>query len=84
MNGLCADDLTNEHTARCIDYLRAFSETLCVLGNFQKPKVEWKRIVDGFRNPDALLPRKVLRQHLLNHRAAKVGQLLIPAIVQEP
>jgi GxxExxY protein len=45
----CAERLSNEHTAQCINYLRASGRTLCLLVNFQKPKVEWKRIVNGFQ-----------------------------------
>jgi len=45
----CVERLTNEHTAQCINYLRASGRTLCLLINFQKPKVEWKRIVCGFQ-----------------------------------
>ena len=41
----CADRLTNEHTAQCINYLRASGRTVCLLVNFQRPKVEWKRVV---------------------------------------
>lgn len=41
----CADRLTNEHMAQRLNYLRASGRTLCLLINFQKPKVEWKRIV---------------------------------------
>jgi GxxExxY protein len=44
----CAERLSNEHTAQCLNYLRASGRTLCLLVNFQKPKVEWKRIVHGF------------------------------------
>ena len=40
--------LTPEHTAQCLNYLRACGRTVCLLVNFQKPKVEWKRIVLGF------------------------------------
>jgi GxxExxY protein len=47
----CAERLSNEHTAQCINYLRASGRTLCLLVNFQKPKVEWKRIVHGFQVP---------------------------------
>ncbi len=35
----------NEHIAQCLNYLRASGKRLCLLVNFQKPKVEWKRIV---------------------------------------
>jgi GxxExxY protein len=45
----CVERLANEHTAQCINYLRASGRTLCLLINFQKPKVEWKRIVYGFQ-----------------------------------
>ena len=44
----CAERLSNEHTAQCLNYLRASGRTLCLLVNFQKPKVEWKRIVHCF------------------------------------
>jgi GxxExxY protein len=43
----CAERLVNEHTAQCLNYLRASGRTLCHLLNFQKPKVEWKRVVLG-------------------------------------
>ncbi len=45
----CVERLSNEHTAQCLNYLRASGLTLCLLVNFQKPKVEWKRIVRGFQ-----------------------------------
>ena len=44
----CAERLAHEHTAPCLDYLRASARTKCILVNFQKPQVEWKRIVLGF------------------------------------
>jgi GxxExxY protein len=47
----CVDHLSNEHMAQCINYLKASGRTLCILINFQKPKVEWKRIVNGFDLP---------------------------------
>ena len=47
----CAERLANEHTAQCLNYLRASGLTLCLLVNFQKPKVEWRRIVLGFQIP---------------------------------
>ena len=49
----CAERLINEHTAQCLNYLRASGLTLCLLINFQKPKVEWKRIVFGFQIHEA-------------------------------
>src|SRR6266700_4068647 len=45
----CAERLANEHTAQCLNYLRASGLTLCLLVNFQKPKVEWRRIVLAFQ-----------------------------------
>ena len=50
----CVECLANQHTAQCINYLRASGRTLCLLVNFQKPKVEWKRIVHGFEIPETL------------------------------
>jgi GxxExxY protein len=51
----CAERLSNEHTAQCLNYLRASGRTLCLLVNFQKPKVEWKRIVYRFQLPEPIL-----------------------------
>ncbi|MBV8807083.1 MAG: GxxExxY protein [Acidobacteriaceae bacterium] len=47
----CVERLANEHTPQCLNYLRASNRTVCLLVNFQKPKVEWKRIVLGFSDP---------------------------------
>ena len=47
----CVDGFAKEHTAQCLNYLRASGLTVCLLVNFQKPKVEWKRIVHGFQVP---------------------------------
>src|SRR5207245_4906622 len=44
----CVERLANEHTAQCLNYLRASGRTVCLLVNFQKPKVEWTRVVLGF------------------------------------
>jgi GxxExxY protein len=44
----CVEHLVNEHTAQCLNYLRASGRRFCLLVNFQKPKVEWKRIVLGY------------------------------------
>jgi len=44
----CVDRLANEHTAQCLNYLRACSKTVCLLVNFQRPKVEWRLIVQGY------------------------------------
>ena len=45
----CAERLSNEHTAQCLNYLRASGRALCLLVNLQKPKVEWKRVVHRFQ-----------------------------------
>ena len=50
----CVEHLGNEHTAQCLNYLRASGRTVCLLVNFQKPKVEWKRVVHGFPIPEPL------------------------------
>ena len=44
----CVERLANEHTTQCLNYLRASGRTICILVNFQKPRVEWKRIVLSF------------------------------------
>jgi len=50
----CVERLANEHTAQCLNYLRASGRSLCLLVNFQRPKVEWKRLVHGFQAPEPL------------------------------
>ena len=49
----CADRFAPEHTAQCLNYLRASGLNACLLMNFQKPKLDWKRIVNGFQFPEA-------------------------------
>ena len=44
----CAERLAKDHTAQCPNDLRASGRTVCLLINFQNPKVEWKRVVLGF------------------------------------
>ena len=41
----CVDRFSNEHTAQCLNYLWASQLKLALLINFQKPKVEWKRMI---------------------------------------
>jgi GxxExxY protein len=43
----CVDSFSNEHMAQCINYLKASNLRLALLINFQKPRVEWKRIIYG-------------------------------------
>jgi len=50
----CVERLGNEHTAQCLNYLRASGRRICLLVNFQKPKVEWRRIAFGFPIPEDL------------------------------
>jgi len=49
----CVDRLASEHTAQCLNYLRASGLGLCLLVNFQTPKVEWKRIIHGLHAPES-------------------------------
>jgi GxxExxY protein len=56
----CVERLANEHTAQCLNYLRASGRTLCLLVNFQRPKVEWKRIVRGFQTPEPFVAPPVV------------------------
>jgi GxxExxY protein len=44
----CADRFTDDHLAQCLNYLRASGRNLCLLINFQKPTLEWRRIVLNF------------------------------------
>jgi GxxExxY protein len=48
----CVERFSNEHVAQCLNYLRASGRTVCLLVDFQKPKVEWRRIVNGFQVPE--------------------------------
>jgi GxxExxY protein len=41
----CSDRLGAEHIAQCMNYLRASGQEVCLLVNFQNPRVEWKRIL---------------------------------------
>jgi GxxExxY protein len=43
----CVDCFSNEHLAQCINYLNASHLRFALLINFQKPKVQWKRIIYG-------------------------------------
>ena len=43
----CVERLGNEQLAQCLNYLRASGMEICLLINFQKPTVEWKRIVSA-------------------------------------
>ena len=41
----CVDRLANQHLAQCINYLKASGLRVALLINFQRPKVEWKRVL---------------------------------------
>jgi GxxExxY protein len=41
----CVDRFANEHLAQCINYLKVSGLRQALLINFQRPKVEWKRIL---------------------------------------
>ncbi len=49
----CVDRLAGDHTAQCLNYLRASGRQVCLLVNFQRPRVEWKRLVFGYRDPES-------------------------------
>jgi len=41
----CVERLSNEHLAQCINYLKAACLSVALLLNFQRPKVECRRVV---------------------------------------
>lgn len=41
----CVDSLTDIHLAQCLNYLRATNLRLCLLMNFGRPKLQWRRVV---------------------------------------
>jgi len=49
-----SDILGNEHTAQCPNYLRVSGRSVCLLVNFQRPKVEWLRIVHGHQAAESV------------------------------
>ncbi len=44
----CAGRPAGEHLAQCLNDLRASGKTLCLLINFRKPTLEWRRVVRNF------------------------------------
>jgi GxxExxY protein len=43
----CADQISNEHVAQCLNYLKASGIRLGLLVNFRRSKIEWKRLIFG-------------------------------------
>jgi GxxExxY protein len=41
----CVDRLGDEHPGQCINYLKASRLRVALPINFQKPRVEWKRVL---------------------------------------
>ena len=39
------DRLAPEHTAQCLNYLRASGKKVCLLINFRNPRLDWKRLI---------------------------------------
>ncbi len=44
----CVDRLGNTHLAQCLNQLKASGLSVCLLVNFDKPKVEFRRVVLDF------------------------------------
>ncbi|WP_428624173.1 GxxExxY protein [Sedimenticola sp.] len=43
----CVDALGDIHTAQCINYLKASGLKVCLLVNFQRPRIQWKKLVNN-------------------------------------
>jgi GxxExxY protein len=41
----CVDRFANEHLAQCVNYFKASGLQVALLINFQRPKVEWRRVL---------------------------------------
>lgn len=41
----CVERFANEHLAQCINYLKASGLRVALLINFQRPKLEWRRVL---------------------------------------
>ena len=44
----CCDAFAKEHLAQTLNYLRATGFALALMVNFQRPKLEWQRVVSKF------------------------------------
>ncbi len=47
----CVECFTNQHLAQCINYLKAPGLRLGLLINFQKPRIEWRRVFHSRSSP---------------------------------
>ena len=43
----CVKAVRREHLAQCLNYLAITRMNLCLLLNFQRPRLEWRRVVNG-------------------------------------
>ena len=64
----CVEKLGNEHMAQCLNYLRASGLSICLLVNFQKPRIEWKRIIYGVQASDSIEEEKGPQMNTDEHR----------------
>jgi GxxExxY protein len=44
----CVERLAPEHLAKCLNYLRATDLRIALLVNFERPRLEYKRVLNGF------------------------------------
>jgi GxxExxY protein len=44
----CVEQISKEHLAQCINYLKAADLRIALLINFKRSKIEWKRIVNNY------------------------------------
>lgn len=43
----CVGAITHEHVAQSLNYLRASGLGVCLVVNFERSRVEWRRVVAG-------------------------------------
>ena len=44
----CVGAITHEHVAQSLNYLRASGLGVCLVVNFERSRVEWRRVVSNF------------------------------------
>ncbi|MGB7761947.1 MAG: GxxExxY protein [Bryobacteraceae bacterium] len=59
----CVEAFSYDHLAKCINYLKAARLRLALLINFQKPKVEWRRVVYGWEATEAATDGLATNEH---------------------